>query len=114
MARQSDILIYGVGLLSDETARSAARAKRDLDALTTETGGEVFYPRELSEVDEIAEHVAHDLRNQYTITYNPTDPKTDGKFRRIRVTVAVPEAVVKTRSGYFADPPIPRSASPSD
>jgi Ca-activated chloride channel homolog len=114
MARQSDILIYGVGLLSNETARSAAKAKRDLDALTVETGGEVFYPKELSEVDEIAEHVAHDLRNQYTITYNPTDPKTDGKFRRIRVTVAVPDAVVKTRSGYFADPPIPRSASPSD
>jgi Ca-activated chloride channel family protein len=103
-AQQNDILVYAIGLLTSETARSAAVAKRDLDALTVATGGEVFYPKELTEVDEIAEHVARDLRNQYTIAYNPTNSRQDGTFRRIRVTVTVPGAVVKTRTGYFAEP----------
>src|SRR5438552_3989056 len=63
-ARQDGVLIYAIGLLTSETSRSAAMAKRDLDAVSIATGGEVFYPKELSEVDEIAEHVARDLRNQ--------------------------------------------------
>jgi VWFA-related protein len=111
-ARQDDILVYAIGLLTSETAHSAAVAKHDLDALTTETGGEAFYPKALSEVDDIAEHVAQDLRNQYTIAYNPTNQATDGTFRRIKVTVNVPGATVKTRTGYFADPVIPAISGP--
>jgi Ca-activated chloride channel family protein len=104
-AEQSGVLIYGIGLLSDTNEREAARAKRDLDALTLATGGEVFYPKELSEVDGIARHVAHDLRNQYTIAYSPTNEQQDGSFRKIRVTVSAPvDTVVRTRAGYFASP----------
>jgi len=109
-AQQSGVLIYAIGLLNDANERESRRAKKDLDALTTATGGEVFYPKELSEVDAIASHVAHDLRNQYTIAYSPTDQKLDRTFRRIKVTVDSPEgAVVRTRTGYYADPIPPRS-----
>jgi Ca-activated chloride channel homolog len=108
-AQQAGVLIYAIGLLTDETERSAAVAKRDLDALTFATGGEVFYPKELSEVDAIAEHVAKDLRNQYTIAYNPTNQALDHTFRKIKVTVDRPDAKVQTRSGYFADPAVKAS-----
>jgi Ca-activated chloride channel homolog len=111
VAQQRDILIYAIGLLSEESERSAARAKKDLDSLTLATGGEVFYPRELSEVDEIARHVARDLRNQYTIAYSPADEKQDSTYRRIRIDVNWPGAVVKARTGYFADP---SSKAPSE
>jgi VWFA-related protein len=102
-ATQAGVLIYAIGLLTEETPRSAAVAKKDLDALTFATGGEVFYPKELSEVDDIAEHVAKDLRNQYTVAYNPTNQALDGSFRKIKVTVSRTDAKVLTRSGYFAD-----------
>ena len=102
-AEQSAVLIYAIGLLSDSNEREAERAKRDLDRLALETGGEVFYPRELGEVDGIAQHVAHDLRNQYTIAYSPTDQRQDGTYRKIRVTVSSPpDAVIRTRAGYYA------------
>jgi Ca-activated chloride channel homolog len=101
-AQQNGVLIYAIGLLSDNNPREAARAKRDIDALTLATGGEAFYPKDLSEVDGIARHVAHDLRNQYTIAYSPSDQKQDGTYRKIRVTVAAPDAVVRTRTGYYA------------
>jgi len=102
-AQQSGVLIYAIGLLNDDDERETIRAKRDLDMLTRETGGEVFYPKELSEVDGIARHVAHDLRNQYTIAYIPSNQSQDGAFRTIKVTVsAPPDAVVSTRTGYYA------------
>ena len=102
-AQQSGVLIYAIGLLGSEHAREAERARRDLDALVQSTGGEVFYPKELSEVDEIARRVAHDLRNQYTIAYNPSNARQDGSYRAIEVRVLAPaDAVVKTRAGYYA------------
>jgi Ca-activated chloride channel family protein len=102
-ANQQGVLIYAIGLLNDASPRESSRAKKDLDTLTFETGGEVFYPKELSEIDGIAQHVAHDLRNQYTIAYIPSDEKLDGTFRSIKVTVSAPaDAVVRTRAGYYA------------
>jgi len=102
-AQQSGVLIYAIGLLNDEDARATMRAKRDLDMLTRETGGEVFYPKELAEVDGIAQHVAHDLRNQYTVAYIPSNQNQDGTFRTIKVTVSTPaDAVVRARTGYYA------------
>jgi VWFA-related protein len=102
-AEQSGVLIYAIGLLNDNNEREAARARKDLDALVSDTGGEAFYPQALEEVDAIAKHVAHDLRNQYTIAYSPTDTRQDGTFRRIKLVVTSPPgAVAKTRAGYYA------------
>jgi Ca-activated chloride channel homolog len=102
-AQQQGILIYAIGLLTDETEHSATVAKHDLDTLTLATGGKAFYPKDLSEVAGIAENVARDLRNQYTIAYNPINQAQDGTFRSIKLTVDVPGAKVQTRSGYFAE-----------
>lgn len=102
-AEQQGVLVYAIGLLNDSNEREAARARKDLDTLAMATGGEAFYPKELDEVDGIAKHVAHDLRNQYTIAYIPTDQRQDGTFRRIKLVVtSPPDAVAKTREGYYA------------
>jgi VWFA-related protein len=102
-ARQSEVLIYSVGLLTEEEKRSAASAKRQLNSLAEATGGEVFYPKELTEVDRIAHQVARDVRNQYTIEYTPSNAVMDGSYRRIKVTVDAPgNPMVRTRSGYWA------------
>jgi Ca-activated chloride channel homolog len=104
-AQQSEVLIYAVGLLSDEEKREASRAKKDLTVLTESTGGEPFFPKELSEVDRIAHQVAHDIRNQYTIEYSPTNSAMDGSYRKIQVSVNAPGKLqVRTRSGYYATP----------
>jgi Ca-activated chloride channel family protein len=102
-ARQSEVLIYSVGLLTEEEKRSAASAKRQLNALAEATGGEVFYPKELSEVDRIAHQVARDIRSQYTIGYKPTNEALDGTFRKIKVTLKAPgNPTPRTRTGYYA------------
>ena len=114
-SQQSEVLIYAVGLLSEEEKRAAQRAKRALNDLTEATGGEAFFPKELTEVDRIAHQVAHDIRNQYTIVYSPSNQTMDGTYRKIQIQVNAPgHPTVRTRSGYYATPdsaPPPKGAN---
>jgi Ca-activated chloride channel homolog len=104
-AQQSEIIIYAIGLLNEEERREAKLAKRALDLLTEATGGQAYYPKELADVERIAHQVAHDIRNQYTITYTPANQALDGSFRQIKVTANGPgHPVVRTRTGYYATP----------
>ncbi len=112
LAQQSEVLIYAVGLLSEEEHREAAKAQRALKQLATATGGEAFFPKEVSEVDRIAHQVARDIRSQYIIQYSPSNPAMDGSYRQIRVAVNAPgRPTVRTRTGYYATPD--RQQSPS-
>jgi Ca-activated chloride channel homolog len=104
-SQQSEVLIYGVGLLGEEERREAQRAQRALKALGTATGGEVFFPKDAGEVDKIAHQVARDIRNQYTLQYTPSNALLDGSYRQIRVSVNAPgKPTARTRSGYYATP----------
>jgi VWFA-related protein len=104
-SQQSEVLIYTVGLLSEEEKREAKRATRALNAIAEATGAKSYYPKELKEVDAICQQVARDIRSQYIIEYTPKNAALDGSFRQIRVTANGPNhPVVRTRSGYYATP----------
>jgi VWFA-related protein len=93
--------VYCIGLLGQEKNR---KAKRALETFSLRTGGIAFFPPTLDQVDEISRSVAHDIRNQYTISYVPTTPKTVGGYRTIRVEAhARPykKLTARTRSGYY-------------
>jgi Ca-activated chloride channel homolog len=94
--------VYAIGVLGEERAR---RAKRALQTISERTGGIAFFPRTLDEVDQISSTVARDIRNQYTIGYKPTTPKSAGGYRAIRVEARASghgKLTVRTRSGYYA------------
>ena len=94
--------IYTIGILGDD--REAKRARRALERLSAETGGVAYFPKDLSEVDEITRAVAHDIRNQYTLGYKPSRPQSEGGFRNVKVEAhdGRSKLQVRTRSGYFA------------
>jgi VWFA-related protein len=111
LAQQDDVLIYAIGLLTDEEKREAKKARRALELLAESTGGQVFYPKDVSEVERIAHQVAHDLRNQFTIAYTPSNTALDGTYRQIKVTVkGAGNPVARTRSGYYATKDTQKSA----
>ena len=59
-----------------------------------------------------AHTVARDIRNQYTITYSPTNVAMDGTFRAIKVNVAGSgKPVARTRNGYYANEQKAKGAS---
>ena len=94
--------VYAIGVLGEERQR---RAKRALETIAERTGGIAFFPRSIEEVDAISSTVARDIRNQYTIGYKPTTPKSVGGYRTIRVDAKARgygKLVVRTRTGYYA------------
>jgi VWFA-related protein len=113
-AQKSTAVIYTIGLLgSDETSDlfrirggEAHRAAKVLKELAEATGGEPYFPKSLDEVESTCRQIAHDIRNQYTLVYRPTNLKKDGTYRTIRVDAFQPHTknkfVVRTRPGYFA------------
>ncbi len=95
--------VYAIGILGDE--EHPKRAKRALETIAQRTGGLAFFPKTLDEVDEISRTVAHDIRNQYTIGYKPTNPKGTGGFRTVKVEAKAKghgKMTVRTKSGYYA------------
>jgi Ca-activated chloride channel homolog len=114
-ARQSEVLIYSIGLLNDEEPREARAAKRALKELGIASGGLDYYAKTLSEVETITPQIAHEIRNQYILAYSPTNLALDGTFRTIKVTVKAPgNPTVRTRNGYFATPaPAPKASKQS-
>jgi Ca-activated chloride channel family protein len=102
-AQQSDVLIYSIGILSEETPSDVRKARRALHDLAGASGGMDYYPKDLEEVDRITPEVAHEIRNQYTLAYSPTNTALDGTFRKITVTVNAPgRLTVRSRNGYYA------------
>jgi len=111
-ARESEVLIYCIGLLSEEEPREAKKAKHALKDLAEASGGLDYYPKDLAEVDRIAPEVAHELRNQYILGYTPTNLALDGSFRKVSVTVNAPgHPTVRTRNGYYASSAVPPKPS---
>ncbi|MBA4182255.1 MAG: VWA domain-containing protein [Anaerolinea sp.] len=101
--QKSGVMVYSIGLLAGEDRREARRAKRFLDMITKASGGAAYYPDSVSEVESIADQVAHDIRNQYVIAYSPANQALDGTYRQIKVT-AGSRFTVRTRTGYYATP----------
>jgi VWFA-related protein len=103
LQEESGPSVYAIGILGDE--EHPKRAKRALDTIAQRTGGIAFFPKTLDEVDEISRTVAHDIRNQYTIGYRPTNPRSAGGFRAVKVEAKVKghgKLTVRTKSGYYA------------
>ena len=105
-AQKSEALIYAIGLLSQESKRAAKRSRRALSALAQATGGLAFFPEGAQDTEAICTQIAHDIRNQYTLAYYPTNTAKDGTFRSVQVDVLSPRGrgklSVRTRTGYFA------------
>ncbi len=98
-------VVYTIGLLYDAEKKEAQKARNDLEMLSAETGGLAYFPKSLSDVDEIASEVARDIRNQYTVGYHSTKSATLGGYRTVHVEASAPgykHLIVRTRRGYFA------------
>src|SRR5215471_16122614 len=111
--RQSKVTLYAIGLLEEDDQRGglfkkppSKKAKEDLIKFAEITGGQAYFPKNLEEVEELVKHIAHDIRNHYTVTYTPTNTKLDGSWREITVKITPPKNMPKltwhAKQGYYA------------
>lgn len=109
-AQRSDAVIYTVGVFSDDDIkhnhRAMKKARTALADLASATGGVAFFPENVDDTEAICTQIAHDVRNQYTLAYYPTNAARDGTFRSVAVQVIPPRGAgkltVRTRTGYYA------------
>jgi len=80
------------------------RAEGDfLTDLVDETGGDMFNANKYSDMQSVLSTVAEELRHIYVIGFYPSNPKLDGRYRKINIQVANnTNVVVKYKHGYNA------------
>jgi Ca-activated chloride channel homolog len=100
MAEQSSAVIYTIGIFDEKDPDQNPGV---LKRLAQVTGGEAFLPDRFSEVVPICEHIARDIRHQYTIGYVPANPARNGAYHTVRVVARAKghdKLFVRTRTGY--------------
>ncbi|MDQ5845418.1 MAG: VWA domain-containing protein [Acidobacteriota bacterium] len=112
LLKESDVVLYGIGILSGGDAGSplGMEGQGILDELASVSGGKAFFPRSAPEMDDIFEQIALELRHQYSIGYKPSNFSNDGRWRKVKVKVTpprgLPKLFVRSKEGYYAIPPV--------
>lgn len=100
--QESGVPVYTISIL--QTARIMAEARgmgpiqdmtflqadNEMRTFSKETGGQSFFPRFIAEYPSVYQQIESALRNQYSLSYHPTNTAKDGKFRRIKVELINP------------------------
>lgn len=120
LLKETDVQIYVIGLINELEKEGGfiskspqGKSKEFLERLANESGGKVYFPNDISELNGIAANIATELRTQYSIGYIPTNDKKDGSFRTIKVAIAdganKQKRIAVTRTGRTAtnDRPTP-------
>ena len=101
--QNAGVPIYGIGLMQTMRELMDAygymgplarldflQADNQMRTFAKETGGMSFFPRFYGEFPSIFRSISDSLRNQYTMTYSPSNQARDGKFRKIKVELVNP------------------------
>ena len=110
LLKESNVVIYGIGIMSGGDAGSAVGmgGQALLDELSSVSGGKAFFPNTTAEMNEIFERIALELRHQYSIGYRPSNFIANGKWHDLKVKVkpprGMPKLFVRSKDGYYAIP----------
>ena len=107
--RESDVLIYAIGVFEPYGARSRTPEEMSgpglLSQIAEQTGGR-HLPAEATELPDIAAKIGIELRNRYVLGYSPTDRQRDGRYHPVQVKVVQPRGLPPLhaywRRGYYA------------
>jgi Ca-activated chloride channel family protein len=104
LAKRSEILVYAIGLKSKQDApvHGFNESEFVLRTLSEETGGRLYSVDQIQQLPAIYQQIADELSNQYTIGYTSKNPKKDGAWRAVFVKILQPNAIARTKRGYYA------------
>jgi VWFA-related protein len=127
MAQRTSVVIYTISTstqwvtLDDPSKEKSGNRKyhltegdKILQDLAEETGGRSFYPYHVDDLDQSFQDIGEELRNQYSLAYNPTNHQLDGRYHKIKIEVAEHKGYqVRARRGYYARANDAASAKPA-
>jgi Ca-activated chloride channel family protein len=102
-AIQSEALLYTILIrpVKTESGRNTA-GEHAIDTIIDSTGGAMYYPDELSQLNDMFEKISRELRTQYLLSYYPQPKAKPGTYCRIELTVPGGNYTLHYRKGYFA------------
>ena len=110
LADDAQVYVVQTGLYEGANLRALA-AERRMEQLTEQTGGAVYLPKTVSELDVAFDQIAADLSQQYVLSYYPLPEHRDGRLHVIDLKIKTRHDVrLRSRKGYYA----PKPASEAD
>lgn len=102
-AVKSGALLYTilVRAVQNENGRNTA-GEHAIDTIIDFTGGAMYYPKQLPQVNDMFAKISLELRTQYLLSYYPKPKPVPGTYCRIKVRVANGQYTLHYRKGYFA------------
>ncbi len=103
-ASLANVMIYAVDMSEAAFGRGPAKdiGSQVLKDFSLKTGGRFFPSPGGSKLRDAFTEAVDELRNQYTLVYEPTNDKLDGKWRTIELTAKSSMHKVRTRQGYYS------------
>ena len=102
LIRASDVTIYAVGFLNNQSSAVRAEQRSRLHQIAEATGGQAFFPTTMKDVEAAYDKVVAQIRAQYSLGYTSTNTKLDGEWRKVEIKVKRPDVRIQARKGYFA------------
>ncbi len=103
LARRAEVAVYAIGLFAPRPPVTwGPTPAHFLTALSRETGGRAYFPKQLGELDGVYDRIAEELRTLYGLGYVSANPRRDGAWRRIAVETIRANLIVRHRLGYHA------------
>jgi len=105
VVRESDVLIYAIGVFGGGTTPEEAGGPWLLSKIAEQTGGRLYEANPV-EMPDIAKKIGIDLRNRYVLGYSPQNQQRDGRYHRVLVKLVPPRGLPPLRAhwrlGYYA------------
>ena len=107
LADDCQIYVVQTGLYEGANLRALA-AERRMEELTGQTGGAVYLPKTLEQLDLAFDQIAADLAQQYVLSYYPSADQRDGRLHKLELRLKTRNDVrIRSRKGYYSPRPKP-------
>jgi Ca-activated chloride channel family protein len=103
--RFSNVIVYALGYLDNQSSSARGIQQQRLQLMARETGGDAFFPSTTGALQKVYARILDELSSRYTIGYESTNTRADGRFRKVQIKVTkadAKDARIRTRSGYLA------------
>lgn len=116
--RQSNVQVFVIAVLDPDLSDEGGffgvfkskrhKVRQKIEQIAENTGGKVYFPEKIVELENVFKEIALELRNQYRLAYITHNPLKKGNWRTITVQVRDAEKQglsVRAKKGYFPAAP---------
>jgi Ca-activated chloride channel family protein len=95
---RANISVYSLALGSEAAKGRFMR----LANYASESGGDIYYARRSSVIEQLYARITEEARHEYTLAYVPLGNHADSKYHKVEVRITRKGVIAETREGYYS------------